>query len=253
VGHEEQTATLYDFLYRDPGRLASYYAQIFGGHLSAVEETDSERSAKAKGGKAGLLPVASVEGTLTEEVLSSSRRTFTPHDLISIDVLTALIRGDRITTQFTEAPHGALIRVEGTVLFIDRHMLELAGGLLGAVAGALPAGGEGVDVLKMLEKLFASLTVPSAFMIQTNDGRKVVGTLKDGGMEEPISAYYFKHGPAGLSGVHLIGIKESPAPAINLPQQSLMGAGQGLAQVLSDLTFDKQAIRVTPVAMFRKL
>jgi hypothetical protein len=39
---------LYDFIYRDSGRIASYYAQIFGGRLSSLEETDSEREVEDK-------------------------------------------------------------------------------------------------------------------------------------------------------------------------------------------------------------
>ncbi|MFN2456405.1 MAG: hypothetical protein ABR577_19595, partial [Pyrinomonadaceae bacterium] len=40
---EEQTGALYDFLYRDSNRIASYYAQVFGGRLSSVEEIDTTR------------------------------------------------------------------------------------------------------------------------------------------------------------------------------------------------------------------
>jgi len=40
-------------------------------------------------------------------------------------------------------------------------------------------------------------------------------------MEEPISTYYFKHGVAGLSGVHAIGIKEVPSSAFVLVQPEL--------------------------------
>jgi len=39
VEAEEQTGALYDFLYRDSNRIASYYAQLFGGRLSSFEET----------------------------------------------------------------------------------------------------------------------------------------------------------------------------------------------------------------------
>ena len=39
---EEEVVTLYDFLYRDLSRIASYYAQIFHGRLSGLEETDGE-------------------------------------------------------------------------------------------------------------------------------------------------------------------------------------------------------------------
>lgn len=47
---DAQTDVLYDFLYRDSSRITSYYAQIFGGHLTTVQDTESERDSKDKGG-----------------------------------------------------------------------------------------------------------------------------------------------------------------------------------------------------------
>ena len=72
-------------------------------------------------------------------------------------------------------------------------------------------------------------------------------------MEEPISSYYFKHGAAGLAEVYIIGIKEIPSEVFSLPQAQLIGAGQQAAQILSNLLFPSEAIRVPPLALFRKL
>ncbi len=47
----EPMAALYDFLYRDAGRMASDYAQIFSGRLSALEQTDMDRTSEGKGAK----------------------------------------------------------------------------------------------------------------------------------------------------------------------------------------------------------
>lgn len=81
----------------------------------------------------------------------------------------------------------------------------------------------------------------------------MAGTIKESGMEEPISSYYFKHGTAGLADVYLVGIKETPTLSFSLPNTQLMGAGQQAAQALSDLVFPPEAIRVTPIALFREL
>jgi hypothetical protein len=35
----ERPDALYDFLYKDIGRIASYYAQVFRGRLTGVEES----------------------------------------------------------------------------------------------------------------------------------------------------------------------------------------------------------------------
>jgi hypothetical protein len=81
----------------------------------------------------------------------------------------------------------------------------------------------------------------------------VVGTIKEAGMEEPISTYYVKHGTAGLSSVYLVGIKEIPSPAFVLPEGPLISGAHAAAQALSDMMFPKDTIRVTPLALFRKL
>ena len=59
----------------------------------------------------------------------------------------------------------------------------------------------------MIQGILGAVAIPSAFMLQVNDGRQLAGTLKEAGMEEPISTYHFKHGVSGLADVHLIGIK----------------------------------------------
>jgi hypothetical protein len=69
----------------------------------------------------------------------------------------------------------------------------------------------------------------------------------------PEKSDYFKHGTAGLAEVYVIGIKEFPSGAFSLPQTQLIGTGQQAAQVLSNLLFPSEAIRVIPLAFFRKL
>jgi hypothetical protein len=258
VGQEEQTDELFDFLYRDSGRITSLYAQIFGGHLSSLEETDSERRAKDRSGRLAV-PVASGELKSTQETLVSSKRVFNPHDLIVTDVLASLNRNSRIRTSAAEAPHGALVREQGTLAFIDRHMLELA---CVAFEASLTVerkkrprerDAQVIQTLEFLQTLLGKIALPSAFLLQTAAGVQIGGTIKDEGMQEPISTYYFKHGTAGLSDVFVVGIKEQPSLAFALPETALLGASQQAAQGLSDLLFPKEAIRVTPVALFRKI
>jgi hypothetical protein len=69
----------------------------------------------------------------------------------------------------------------------------------------------------------------------------------------PEKSDYFKHSTAGLAEVYVIDIKEIPSGAFSLPQTQLIGAGQQAAQVLRNLLFPSEAIRVTPLAFFRKL
>lgn len=53
---EQPPTELYDFLYRDPERIASYYAQIWNGRLLSVEEalSKSEKPEVTAGGAYAL-------------------------------------------------------------------------------------------------------------------------------------------------------------------------------------------------------
>jgi hypothetical protein len=257
VAESGQADELYDFLYKDTARIASYYAQLFRGHLSQIEETDSERTAKDQSARISI-HVASGDIKSLNEIQTATKRIIDPHDLITTDVLSYLVNAGRITTTITEAPHGSLAIAQGTLVFVDKYMIELAATAfeIAMKPARKPKSQEEKARwlgFQVIQKFFSKIGLPSAFLLQTSDGAQVAGTIKDSGMEEPISTYYFKHGTSGLSEVFLIGIKEVPSPSFKLPDTQLLGAGQEAAQALSDMLFPPQAIRVTPIALFRKL
>lgn len=255
---EEQTGALYDFLYRDSNRIASYYAQLFGGRLSSFEETDTTRDTLDTTGHA---TVGVVSGDLksSKENQVSNKNVLDPHDVITADVLASLRRQNRIQTDIENAPHGALVLAKGTIVFVDRSMLEIADIAFemeyenAKKTARTQEQRAHVQTIKQIRGFLAKVVIPSAFLLHTSDGLQVAGTIKESGMEEPISSYYFKHGTAGLADVYLVGIKETPTSSFSLPNTQLMGAGQQAAQALSDLVFPPEAIRVTPIALFREL
>lgn len=103
-----QPGALYDFLYRDAGRIASYYAQLFKGRLTQLEETDSDRSEKEQRAKLSAY-VASGYVNSKDEILSTSKRVVDPHDLIATDVLSDLISEGRVNSDISTATHGSLV------------------------------------------------------------------------------------------------------------------------------------------------
>lgn len=254
---DEQAVALYDFLYRDVSRIASYYAQIFSGRLTQLEETNSERDTKDQGAKLSV-HVVSGDVKASSEIQSSTKRIIDPHDLITTDVLSYLISKGRIASNVATAPHGALVLANGTLLFIDKYMLEMATVALDIAAKSRPKPktqqerneARGTEILK---SFLSRVSFPSAFLLRAKEGFQVAGTIKDEGMEEPISSYYFKHGTSGLLDVYIIGIKEVSSVSFTLPDSQLLGAGQQAAQALTDLMFPDDAIMVTPIAFFRKL
>ena len=110
-----------------------------------------------------------------------------------------------------------------------------------------------VRTQKQVIPFLEGLDLPSGFLLRTADELNIVGTLKDSGMEEPISTYYFKHGTAGLARVYVMGIKEEPSPSVTLPTEQLIGAGQAAAAGLQQIMFPPNSITITPIALFREI
>ena len=254
---DEPPDELYDFLYRDTGRFTSYYSQIFAGRLTSTEETDTDRETRDRGLGGNLQVISGNVGT-SEEVSSTSKRTIDPADLIPSDVLSSLQDGSFITTDVASAPHGSLIQAKGTIVFADKHILEMSTSVfqnIMAAEKAKPRAKQNKDVLQayaMIDSLARKIPLPSAFVLQTAD-LKIAGTLKDEGMEEPISTYYFRHGNYGLSDVYIIGIKEIPVPSVTLANTPFLDAAQQMAQALTTFVIPEDAIRVTPLCFYRKL
>lgn len=257
---EEQDAlpvALYDFLYKDSARFASYYAQLFSGRLSALEEVDSEKETKDQ--TAGL-SVAITSGSVktSNEFQTTTKRIIDPHDLITTDVLSHLVTNKRINEHIKTAPHHSLVLIKGVLTFVDKYMIEMAVAAWEASANLpkhpkTPEQKALANTVKLMKEMFTKFTIPSAFVLHCQDGVQAAGTIKELALEEPISTYYFKHGIGGLADVYLVGIKETPSSAITLPDTQLLGMVQQMAQALSELIFDPGAIRITPIAIFRKI
>ena len=200
----EQQVTLYDFLYKDVNRLASYYAQLFKGKLLSLEKAVIERRSSDTTGKLDL-HLVSGDRKITSEFSDSDKRTIDPHDLITVDVLSFLMSSGFASDDVSKATHGSLVIVKGTLSFIDRFMVELAIASFDALIAeeqSKPKSQQnrsGIQSLKTLRDAMTKLDIPSAFILYTDDAVQIAGTIKESGMEEAISSYYFKHGTAGLS------------------------------------------------------
>ena len=79
-----------------------------------------------------------------------------------------------------------------------------------------------------LKKILAKIVLPSAFVVLTETGIQIAGTVKESGMEEPISTYYFKHGTiGGLSARHQGEALGILYPAAYPTPRSFAGRGSG--------------------------
>ncbi len=101
-------------------------------------------------------------------------------------------------------------------------------------------------------KILEGIALPSLFHL-TTETATFVGTIKDAGMEEPISTYYFRYGASQVADVYLAGSKESSCVS-NIATGANLFANMGAAMNgLAEMAFPESAIRVTPLAFFRRL
>ena len=193
------------------------------------------------------------------EEASSRKEVTNPHDLLVTDVLSFLVDKSLLAPDPSAAGHGKLIIASGTLILVDRSMLSFAAaGFRVALAQekSKPVRQQNPQMLSVTNdaiKFFEDTALPSAFVLQTDSGTLVAGTLKEDGMSEPIGSYYFKHGAAGLAGVYVVGVKETPAPPLMLSSGQIMGAAPQSAQLMRNLLFPENAVMVTPIAMFRRI
>lgn len=255
---DEHQDTLYDFLYKDSNRITSYYAQLFGGHLTAFEQTDSEKDSHPKSTSVNAGVIKHRE-SIIGEVSSGSKRVINPHDIIVTDVLSKLANSGALNDDIQNAPHGALVLVKGTLILTDRSMFGLATASFDAAIRDEQRKHKNqqntavIDGLTFLKEVTKNMEMPSSFLLKTDSGDEIAGIIKDEGMEEPISSYYFKHGSAGLSDVFAIGIKELTESKQVFATTEFLAGMQQAAQGMSEMLFSADAIRVTPVALFRRI
>lgn len=254
----EPQAGLYDFLYKDSSRIASYYAQLFSGRLTSLEESDQIQDTAERDSRLSV-KVAESAWKDVRQNQTATKRVIDPHDVVTTDVLSYLVGNQRISSDYYDASSGDMVLIKGTIVFIDQLMLECA--MVGYDLEVeqykrLPKKDIDQTVLRNMEavkRVLDKFKLPSAFLLHSGNADLIGGIIKDVGMEESIPTYYIKHGTNGLSDVYLVAIKEVSTPAFTLPADQMFGVAQQIAQALCTLVFPADAQMVTPVAIFRKL
>jgi len=234
----------------DANRFTSYYSQIYQGMLAALEKTDGGRTTTERGGK---LSAAVLSGDIkaTAETQEIAKKPIDPHELITTDVLAALVHDKRIREDIAVAPGGSIVMARGSVCFLDGQGLDMAGTLLTAMSDSFPEDQQ--PIVTVLRSMIGHIALPSSVFFRADDGCLVVGCIKTTGMEEPVSTYHFRHGARWQPAVHLLGIKEAAFQQPDVPGSPMHMLGSQLAEQLGNLVFPDGAVRVTPIAIFRKL
>jgi hypothetical protein len=264
----EQTEELYDFLYRDHNRLNLYYSQIFQGKLISIEETDNSQEGTDTEAKLDT-KLFGYKKTNKNSDFNQTKKTIDPIDMNAQDVLSHLSQ-NRIREDYQDAPFGSLVLVKGKLSFFDKNLLSVAAegyklfnenqSTKPNLASAAkhnkhkqnPQRSEEELGMQLIEKMIADGFIQPVFFIETEDGDSITGTIKEQGLEEPVSSYYIKFGGKGLSAVYCVGIKEETGTN-EIIQSEMVTGMQHFTNLLSTLLVGDNAIRITPIALFRKI
>lgn len=167
MGQATTTRPLLDFLYRDPSRVASLYAQVFGGQLVSAEFQEATKSVQEK---TGGLSVHLVSGGYksNNETSEGRKEVRLPHDTITTDLIHYLAEKQYTRADFMAAPNGALIRVDGSIAFGDGTVFghfsaAMEEELAVMFKGDASAKSQAAKTGKQIAKLISKIQVPSIF------------------------------------------------------------------------------------------
>lgn len=250
------TVALYDFLYKDHERIASYYAQIFSGKITLIEQTSVERRATEQTYKASVT-VAGYDKKETEDVQETIKQVVDPHDRATNDLLSYLSQNGFLSTNIETAAPGSLVLLKGSLHFCDKRLLEI--GVRRILIDAMQERkkprqvlnkGEFTEIESMVSNTVAE-TLSSTFYLDTENGF-IGGTLKEESLPEKVGSFNLRSGGGGIPDAYLIGIKDAATPPLTSPPH-IPAMAQSSASFLRGMLFPETFHAVTPIALFRKL
>jgi len=253
VEQKEQKALLSDFLYIDRERIASFYAQIFGGDLLSIEKEISDIQKKGSGISGGIPQIVDAKAESINQVEEAKKEIINPHDVKVRDVIAKFL-------ELAETGKTPIRIYEGSMIFMDNHLLKIMLETI-SIAGKFPMlvdsnlskkeKQEFKKILEVINKLLKVMPFLPAFLLKTKE-TNVVGTIKEEFLSEPISSFYLKHGGKWLKDVLVIGIEENTTEE-ELPETHLYGALKELLPAMSSMVFPPDSIKIVPIAIFRRV
>jgi len=265
-----EPAELYDFLYRDFDRIASYYAQIWNGRLLSVEESSTEGQQSEETLK-GDVKVLSHESKTVSAYQFQNKRTIDMHDAATVDLLI------RLAAQAAERGGLGLIKsFSGTCFFLDRNVLKFAGPAIDLALQQSPAvktesSSRGLSrqqrrqqerkepvkaeagAVSSMKSLIAAIDMPSGFVLKVNGEITICGPIKESGLDQPISSILFRAGSRGLANTFVIGLEEELNAELDQPFSPIHEAQIAMANSFLPMLLPPDAIRVVPLAIYRKI
>lgn len=245
--------SIYDFLYVDKSRIFSIYAQVFGGLVLYTKKRygyvqDADKSAAID------IKIAKADIGHKEVNIDELIHTISPHEIITIDVISKLLdlSGDK---------NSKVVLLNGDLIFMDEFLIEMAGQFFDIMESIMDD-----DIAKLLSKkdrkkmkkfnqmlkdFVAKTPMLPAFILQC-ESEIWGGTLKKDMLPEPISSFYLKYGNQQIANVYVLGIKEESQQSEPF-SENLTQAMATLLPEFRKLVFPEGTKTVTPLAIFRKI
>lgn len=204
------TDSVYDFLYHDARRIASFLSQFSNfGHLTGVTHTesaqrskDSAGSLKAEGGLPGIARVGGeVRSDAAAQYEQTGQRVYDPLWTNALTLLDFLDERDLIKRDIGQAQLGQFVLCTGSLSISDLMMMEKTW-RLSSVQKLIKAGnkvksGKNYNALSEIELAFDLLGImPHTVQARLKEGyiNKVWCSLNQDGLTGAVSDITLKHG-----------------------------------------------------------
>lgn len=255
---------LYDVLYADEDKIASYYAQIFRGLLKSTKLTESETSGTS--GDIGLHAAVMTGKTAHQALASHSlENTITPHDIAVIDTIVRLREAGYVHNSLGGAKPGHIFLCEASFSLFDSNMLfeflnEAPDQIL-LDDQEQRNNKQKKEYIQTIRKLgamvFKMVPMGLVFKAFTSDDHCAWGTMKRDFLREPPASLLLKHGFDLHGQWYLFGIADVVSPgSIDRTKEwgPVLGPFRTMGKPIQEmLGRTPQDLGITPIAIFREL
>ena len=135
---ESDRAGLYDFIYLDRLRIASYYSQLTNrGITTGMSTTEGVLRSTTRTGVAGVQPFVSGSGAVNTTTNESAHRQFDPAILEAIEAIECLDDEGSIAEDLDGAVIGSIIIAHGNLSILDVRLIKEMWNPLAAILGQM--------------------------------------------------------------------------------------------------------------------
>ena len=239
-----ERSSVYDFLYHDPRRIASFLAQFSQhGHLESLSRSESTAAGTTDKsvvtGRAGLPAVGSVGGsgetTASESVTEALTKTYDPLWANALALLDHLSQHGLIRRDVTQASIGQFVLAQGELDIVNLGTLHAAWAE-NPIRKLITSGVRGKEPRAQMEAGFSFIRMlPHSIQAVLRGEIAVWCCLQSGGMTTPVDDLLLKHGVAVHGRWSLLGILDAVPDSGVLADDPPVGPEDSMATLMRAL------------------